>query len=309
MGKDLGFIWILSRVSAIFFLIGFGVIAKVFGILKDEARSSLSGIVIYITAPALIFSTMSGDISVETLQAGWTLPILGMVLILIGFAMSKLYTRRSGLSSDYIRVFQVLCMMPNTTFMGYPVNYAIFGEQGLICAVLYDIGASILIWTLSIYLLSGGGEEGVSWRNVVNPAIIAVIAGLTVRLLNITVPEVILEPLRIMGAATTPLAMLQVGSRLMESPDDVASLKGSFVSLSVIRLLIMPGIAFALGTLLNLAPLVKGVLILETAMPSMASTPILAEKYGGDPKYAAAGVFITTLLSLLTIPAVIYFLA
>lgn len=308
MGNEMGFVEILGRVGAIFSLMGFGVIAKAFRILREEARSSLSGVIIYITAPSLIFSTMSGDLTLETLRAGWPLPVLAIVLALIGLLVSGTYAALVRLSPRNIRVFEVLCMIPNTAFMGYPINYAIFGDEGFIYAVLYDVGASILIWTLVISMLSREGGGGIDWRRMMNPATLAVILGLAVRLLSIRIPEIVLEPLRTMGGATIPLAMLLVGSRLLEPPEDSISLRGTFLSLSIIRLLLMPAIAFALGTLFNLDPVVRGVLILETAMPAMASTPILAEKYGGDARYAASGVFITTLLSLLTVPLIIYFL-
>ncbi len=305
---DLGFMDILGRVGAIFSLMGFGVLAKVFKVLDDDARPSLAGLVIYITTPSLIFSTMSGDLTLETLKVGWPLPLLAMVLVLTGSLVSRIYGKFAKLSSENLRVFQVLCMIPNTAFMGYPISYALFGSQGFIYAVLYDLGASILIWTLAISILSGKVGEGIDLRKLMNPAIIAIFAGLGVRLLSIEIPELVLEPLRIMGSATVPLAMLLVGSRLTEAVSSEEFISGTFVALSIIRLFLMPGIAFTLGTLFNLSPVVKGILILETAMPAMASTPILAEKYGGDPKYAASGVFITTLLSLVTIPLIIYIL-
>ena len=114
-----------------------------------------------------------------------------------------------------------------------------------------------------------------------------------------------MEPLRIMGNATTPLAMLTMGYLLagLGVRKDAITLELGAVVLC--KLVLYPLLAYLLMLPFNLDPLVRTVSVMVAAMPSMASTPVFVEKYGGDSDFAVTGVFVTTLLSIVTIPLMV----
>ncbi|MHA1107311.1 MAG: AEC family transporter, partial [Promethearchaeota archaeon] len=78
--------------------------------------------------------------------------------------------------------------------------------------------------------------------------------------------------------------------------------------ISFVKLIFYPCIAYRLLLYLSIDPLVKAIIIIESAMPSMASTSILVQKYGGDMNLATTAVFFTTLISIFSIPLILKFL-
>lgn len=70
------------------------------------------------------------------------------------------------------------------------------------------------------------------------------------------------------------------------------------------KLLVSPLLAYILMLPFDLSPTIRTVALMQAAMPSMASTPVLAEKFGGDGEFAVIALVVTTLLSMITLPVV-----
>jgi predicted permease len=201
--------------------------------------------------------------------------------------------------------FMVLCSVPNSSFIAFPVVLSVFGQEGLTYGVLYDVGVTIPLYTVVILALQNGTGAKGSWRALINPCLAAVLLAFLLNVADVSVPEVVMEPLRIMGNATTPLAMLTMGYLLagLGVRKDAITLELGAVVLC--KLVLYPLLAYLLMLPFNLDPLVRTVIVMVAAMPSMASTPVFVEKYGGDSDFAVTGVFVTTLLSIVTIPLMV----
>ena len=104
---------------------------------------------------------------------------------------------------------------------------------------------------------------------------------------------------------TTPLSMIIIGSLLTEIKLSETLTGLSIFYVSAIRLLILPLVVIFLSVLFGIKEIVLGVPALATAMPIGALVPIFAEKYGADALLASRAVFLSTLLSMITIPAVV----
>jgi len=127
-----------------------------------------------------------------------------------------------------------------------------------------------------------------------------------------------LRPLGTLGQVTTPLALLTVGMLVqfpqtgLRVPGDArrgsaslrhTSLRWPLAFLSAARLIITPALMWGLVSWLKLEGTVAAVIVLQAAVPSAVVSTAMAEQYGGDSAFAAAGVVTTTVLSLLTLPA------
>ncbi|WIV12144.1 AEC family transporter [Proteiniborus sp. MB09-C3] len=145
-------------------------------------------------------------------------------------------------------------------------------------------------------------------KNFINPGIISVFIGLLVFISPVKLPNIIYSPLKLLGDTTTPLAMLVAGAMLADIKiSEVLSNKKLYI-LAVIRLLIAPISMILIFSVFKVPDIVKGVLVTLTGMPSAVNTAIFATKYNSDSKLASQGVFITTLLNMLTAPLIIYLL-
>lgn len=298
---------LIQRVLMVFSLTLFGVAARKTGIIREKDRQSLADLIMNLTIPPLVFVAIAADLTWEQLTAGIYSPLISLVLVVTVMAGALGLGRMLRWPVLETRTFSVLCAIPNTGFIGLPVIFAVLGREGLAYAVLYDLGTTVALCSLAIWVLTGRSGVKKGWKTLINPPLLAMAGGLLVNRLGITLPELVLTPLQIMGNATTPLAMLLMGSMLGEVNlrDKRLTLLG-LVCLS--KLIIYPLLAYILVLPFNLPPLARAAALIQAAMPSMASAPVLTQKYGGDNELAVTAVFITTLLSLITLPLIVYWL-
>ena len=113
-------------------------------------------------------------------------------------------------------VFQFIIMFSNVGFMGFPVLAAIFGEESLFFASIYNLPFNLLTFTLGVFLLIRTKEGGYKpqLEHFVNPAIIAIIAGFVFFLCSWKLPSFIGEPIAMLGDMTIPLSMFVIGAML-----------------------------------------------------------------------------------------------
>jgi predicted permease len=191
----------------------------------------------------------------------------------------------------------------------------LLGNVGLLYAVLYDAGFTLLMSTLSIWLMSWGSQQNKrslagSLRALIHsPLLWSVIVGVTWGGLGIPMPEWLRMPLYTLGQATTPLALLTVGMlvSVKSAGRDQRACSGTALNwqlalLTVARLFLVPMLVWLLVLLLRIERSAASVIVLQTAMPTAVATTAMAEQYGGDSAFAAAGVVLTTFLSVLTLP-------
>ncbi len=299
----------IIRILTIFSLLLFGVAARKFNIIKEDAKLSLANIIIYITLPPLVFVSISTEMNLEKLLQGMLLPLIFLALALVGLAVALGYAHGTPLPAVRRGTFLVLCIMPNTAFIGFPVVFALLGQAGLAHAILFDFGSTIAFFSLAVMLLTSDHSAHYDFKTLLNPPIIAVILGILALLLKIEIARPILEPFKIMGSATTPLAMLYTGYVLGGLKFKPGLLNWDLGMVCLLKLLIFPMAAIVLTKWLHFSPVVESVIIIESAMPCMASTPILIQKYGGDEEFAAVAVLVTTVLSAVTIPIILKIVA
>jgi malate permease and related proteins len=300
---------ILTKIITILILTLFGVIARKFNIVEEKAENSLASIVINITVPVLIFYSISSNNNLNKILQGTTIPIICILLssfiMLIAFFITKLI----NINNNNVGTSIVLSSMPNSAFLGFPIIYSIFGQEGLTYAVFFDIGIIFIFFSLAVNILNSKCDIKFNWRVFLNPPLGAFIIGILLKVLHINISGVFMDSLKIMGSATIPLAMLLMGINLSKIKIHKRNiLKKEIFMISGIKLLIFPLIAYLVLLIVDIHPLIKSVVILQSAMPCMASTPILVEKYGGNKNLATTTILITTILSIITIPVVFYFL-
>lgn len=299
---------IIWRILIVFSLASFGILARKFNWIREEARSSFADAMLNLTLPPLIFVAMAAGIQWRQLSAGFFLPLFSLTLILVTLTATVFLRRLLMTPAQRAGTFSVLAMMPNTGFIGFPIIFSICGKEGLAYAVLYDLGVSIAFCTVAVIVLKGGRMRGFPWKDLFNPTLVAALAGLAVNKSGIVMPTLLMEPLRTMGNATVPLAMLLMGYMIGGLTLPRKAVNWELAMVSVIKLLLYPLAAFVLTLPFHLNAVARTVVILEAAMPSMASTAVLVEKYGGDGEFAATAILATTLLSMLSIPVISHFL-
>lgn len=302
---------IIEQILYLAILVIIGVIASKIGVIREKERDGLVKIIFNITLPLLLFTNFSKlEMTPEILRNSYLLIIISLAVItlMLLFAwLSSLFFRMSHAQKS---VFIPHNAFGNVLYFGFPVVNALFGELGLFYASIYAFVSIMLLWTVGIYVITrkGGTSFRRSMKNMLNPNSIAIMAGFILFLLNIKIPGFLLEPFISLGDTTIYLSMLYIGALL-----GLMKIRGVFSSkyvylTSINKTLLFPFIFIMAFAALNkytgaiIDPLIVSVVIVEAAMPCMANIVIIAKMYKVDDQLATANVFISTLMSIVTLP-------
>lgn len=281
-------------------LLGWGAVR--YGILPKDTNRVLSALVINITNPCTVLaSVMNGQ---RVLSAGevWTLTAVAVGLHLMLMLLGLGLTRALAIAPEKRKVYQYMAVFGNTGFLGFPVMTALFGQEALFPAAIF-----VLVFQLFCYTYGAGlfSREGFQWRNLISPMILATLAAFVLYLLNVDTPPILGKLTGTIGSITSPAAMLALGCTLGALP--VRSLTGQWKTalFSLVRLTVAPVIVFLLCRPWMDNALMLGVTVTVVAMPVAVNTTLMAAKYQQDQDTAAAGVMISTLLSMGTLPLIL----
>ena len=297
-----------------------GAALRRWGMVTRRGAREMMRLVINVTLPPLIAITLATEITPAELGRAPLLVTMGIVAPLIGYLVAALLSRLPGMTPARRATLQAAIGMTNTTFVGYPVCKALLGDRGLLYAVLYDAGFTLIMSTLSVWLMSWNSRVGTrklaeSARDLArSPLLWSVVLGVAWGAFGWPLPAWVRVPLSTLGQATTPLALLTVGM-LVGPPGRVAQAMASrsgashaeerlqLALLTVARLFVAPALVWGLVSALRVERAAAAVIVLQTAMPTAVAATAMSEQYGGDSAFAARAVVATTFLSLLTLPA------
>lgn len=309
-------------------LLGFiGYISAKTGYLPDKSGMFISRVVIKITAPALIITTMAAyDFTPKTITDGLWISLYAIVFILFSFVVGSAVCRLLKLNGSAADIYRTHSMFGNVGYLALPLFKAIFGEKGLVYAVFFVIVHDTLVWTLGVYLMNkhNGKEWKENLKHLFNANTVSFVFGLSFAFINLqyfvksytavkTVYSVLYNTLNPLGNTTLYLIMLFIGLTLAESRigsfKDILKKYPTFV-LAFFKLLVIPAVAFVVLYLLGdlVDPFVRTILILELAMPCATIIPALAAQYGSDYRLATDNVVITTLFAMVTLPLILFIL-
>ena len=282
-----------------------GYVAGKLKYMGEDLDRRLSNIIIDITCPALILSsTMGGTLPDRRL----ILPLLGisfltyLLLTVVAWFLPRFLTHRI---EDRGPVGFAL-MFGNVGFIGYPIVDAIFGHQAVFYAAILNVVNTLSVFTIGVMLVNGEKQRLAFQPKVLvsSPMIAAYLAILIVALGVDNIPDIISQPITMIGNITVPGALLIIGSSM--SRLSWHTMLGSHVvySTTVFRLFILPLILYAIFRILGFDTLVVNINTLIIAMPVATYGTILCLRYGKDTTLITEITFISTLLSVVTIPIV-----
>ncbi len=289
----------VSTQTLLFLFILLGVIIRKAGIITAASRGSYNLFLINVTLPAMILNSFMQDASVSRLGQAGLILLVSALACLAAYFLGRLLWRRQPEQRRSALVFGT--MFSNAGNAGLPVVQLVFGESGVFYASIFLIPVRILMWTLGISLFIPGAGRN-RWRKLlVNPSILVVFIGLGLMLTGLRLPALLGTAIKRVGDITGPLSMILIGTTLAELPLREAFCKEAWL-LSALRLLALPLLTLGALHLLGADPLVSSVAFILSAMPVATNTVVLSERYGADYHLAGKCVFLSTILSLFTVP-------
>ncbi|SDK05371.1 AEC family transporter [Natronincola ferrireducens] len=293
----------LSNLISMVMLITLGYIIRI----KKTSLDDLSNIVVDICLPALILYSTITTFSKEVFQQAVYTFVLGIVAALIGLVLGICVLRFLKIQQEDRGAFLITSSFGNTGFIGLPLIMLLFGQEGLLLAVCFDFGMNIILWSIGINILQNTNKLFTikTIKNLGNPFILAIIAGILINILEIEVPNAFLTFIESLGNIASPIAMIFIGLMLKQMNFKDTKHSKSVIALIVIKLILVPFCIFVISKTMFIDEIVVVVSLLQSAMPCMASAPIIVKRFQGDSTYPAIGVLLSTIISIATIPLLI----
>ena len=268
-------------------------------VLSSDARKPLSNLLINFILPCNIISSFMMEFNQKILIDCLSIFIVSICLQTFVVLASKYFYPNTD--SGKMSVLRYGTIVSNAGFMGSPIAQGLYGSQGLLYASIYLIPLRAVMWSFGVTCFTGMKGKGVLKKIVTHPCIVAVLLGMILMITQIPLPKGIEQTIRYAGNANTALSMIVIGNILAEvKASEILDKKACWFC--VVRLALIPLLVLFSCKIANVDELVKQLSVVLASMPAAATTAILAAKYDGDAPFAAKIIFLSTLLSMISVP-------
>lgn len=300
---------ILNTMCKLMFAAGVGYYLNKRGILDAKINAGISSLIIQVTSPCLIISSVTSvDSSDKSLAIQLLLIaiVVYCVLPVLAFVLSRIFR----FPKDVRKTYECMLIFANTGFIALPILQSIFGSEAAFYNSLLNMPFNFLFFSLGAYMLAQDGEEKFNFRpqQLLSVGIISSVLAIIIYFGDITLPTFISESLSFVGNITTPLSMISIGCSVATySIKEILSNKDLYL-IALLRLAVIPLITyFSLSALIDNTMIIQMVTICF-GMPVGSMVAMGACEYNGNIKAASSGVALTTILCVITIPIMLMLL-
>ena len=274
------------------------------GYMGEDFDRKLSSIVVDVTCPLLILSSVMGEsLPDRTL----ILPLLGVgfltyvLLLVFGFFVPRLIAA----DRDDQGMIGFALMFANVGFIGYPIVSSIFGAKAVFYAALLNMPNTFFIFTAGVMLVKGEySVRKLNLKLLFSPAMIAAFVAALLVALDVHTPEIVARPVTMVGNITVPAALMIIGSSMARLPlHDIIGSPKVYVA-SVVRLGVVPLSLYFFFKECGVSDIVNEINTVVIAMPVASFGTMFCMKYGRNPALMTEMTFITTVGSIFTIPLI-----
>lgn len=298
---------ILMQMIQLFLVIALGYFLFKIKIFDESLNKKLTTFLLSVTTPAMIVSSVLSTTVSQGLDDIIFVFIVGFAIYLImpilGYVIVKIM--KVPLPQQGLYIF--MTVFSNIGFMGFPVMKAIFGNEAVFFTAIFNMIFNLFVFSAGVMIMNYGTGQNVKLdpKNLLSPGVIASLVALLIYFTKLSVPDIVSTTVTMIGDITTPMAMLLIGSTLATIPLKEVFSELRIYPYTIIKQIIVPIIAYPILNLFIGDPLILGVTLIMISMPVANSAVLFATEYEGDVSLAAKTVFMTTLLSVVTIPLIV----
>jgi len=306
------FITLLLRMIALLFMMACGYAAYKLKWVSDKGYADLSKIVANILNPLLIINVvLKADKSLSLQLLGENLILVVVcyaVLVVIGLIFPLVICKDRSSRAQY----NMMIVFSNVGFMALPVLQSLYPDgSASIYVLFYILGFNILIYTYGIVLCAKtkiDGKAKISLKAIMNPGVIACIIAVICYVVKVPNVDPFTTICGYLGDATIPFSMFITGVSIALFPIKEFVSDWRVYVFSIVKLLVIPVICALVMRQIPMDTMVKNVFIYEMAMPVGALVLALVKNHGENEIVSSRGIVITTIMSLITIPLISFFL-
>ncbi len=260
-------------------------------------------VVLYVLMPCFIFTSLVPIEfrSEEPLRIGAFAVLLTVAMLAVGVVIAR------GLRLDRVTTSALLltAAFPNLGNYGLSIVLLAYGTEGVRFGTILLAVQMLFGLTLAVLIASSGSSSiRASFGQVARqPALYAVIAALAFGFTGVPVPAFVMAALALPAQAAIPVMLLVLG---MQISGTAAIQEPRLVSVAVVtRLIVGALVGAALASALGIGGVARSVMIVGAAMPTAVFTTLTATQYGARPRFVSDVVVAGTLVSIVTVTAVL----
>lgn len=279
-------------------------------VFKQDSLDVISRFIMRVLIPVFIlYNITSGATRADVLANFYVLP-LSLAVYLTLIVLSWLMAKPFGLDLNRSKTFQAVFAFGNVGFIGIPLIVAIFPENGMVYVSLYAIIDQLMVWTYCVHLTTkdSRGITLANLRNMINPALVSILAAIIIVMTGIPIPSVIMDTMSSIGSASSPLSLIYIGACLaFYNMKHVLTQKELYFGVFIKMFLAPIAIYFLLYNGLSIPFDVSMSMAMIVALPGMVTTSMLVTINNPEQgEYCIGAVMLTHLLSMVLLPIIAY---
>jgi len=293
------------------------------GIIHESGLKLLSHLSVNIFFPLFIFNQIIRHFDAVRMPFWWGFPLINISLVLTGLLVSflvvKVMTGTTFFNQKVVPVmtfkdgFLAVSSMHNAGYIPLLIMMSLplggWAGQIYTCVILSIIGFDTCLWSMGVWLMTRGQSSRMDLRKMINPPLLSMFTAIVIVLVfgGKAVPGIVLKPVEILGDAAMAVAMIVIGGNLSMSGFKKVAWP-QVTGAALVKLIVLPLITLVVLSLVKLNPLISFVAIIQACMPSSITLSIIGRNYETkNQDFINQTIFVTHLLSLLTIPVFLAF--
>ena len=308
---------LFQGIAILFVAVVLAIVLKKLNILKKEDSLLFSRIVLYITLPALIFSSLAQRaFTSEFLMMAGMMTFVELLIMALAWLFAKLFKFDSGKTGALILVSS----FGMTTMLGYPLIRQVFPGNTLAmeeAVITSEFGVGLLLFIMGPLIAMYYGKTKVEGKILiqsvrkffVSPIFISLIAGILISLIpqqNKDFMKPVIHFFGLIGNANLLMVTFTIGLLI-----EIKKAKSIYLFLAiaiVLKLIIKPLLAIIITQSPDFSEMMREIILIETALPSAILTVVFAKQYNCRPDLVSLAIMTTLILSLASVSLMFYIL-
>ena len=278
------------------------------GVLGQGFGKAASFLVLNVfMAAAILNSVLTVELTMSWAELGRTMLVL-CVMQLLGYVVAALLIRLFPRNPEQEPCLELLMSMGNSMFIALPIVDGLLGPQAVFFVSLSCIPFNVLIYTYGVWRLKGRGTR-LRVKDMLSVPLVVTLLSLLIFLLRIPVPGILRGLIGAAAGASMPMSMIVIGATLGSVSLLDAFKNGKLYAVSAVRLLLIPLLTWLVCRSMTADPVLLLTAVIIAGCPSAVLVTVLSVQYGRDAVLTAEGTLQNTLLSMLTIPLLVWLLS
>lgn len=284
----------------IFFLTLLGFFMRKRGIMDDNFQNRLSKILVDIVIPLNILAAGSSQYDAQLASGMGKMAVITIAYYVVTIVLISLLSRALPLEKENRGQFTNIVVFANVGFIGLPIIQSLYGNEGLLYAVVGNLLFQFIVFTYGVYNV-GGKSMGIKGFLTSVSTVVPVLA-ILLFVSPLSLPRPVLSTFQLIGSMSAPFSLFIIGSSLATIKFSSLWTSGMAWLATALRQVAIPLCLAVVLKLLGFSGILPAACVVVFGLPSATLNVIFAQQYGKDTAFATRAVSQGVICMFVTLP-------